>query len=150
MKHVLLCVMLGALVVSVAHATSITIGGGPVSFGFGGVISSPAASGNPYTFTGPAIITVTDGFEVGDRFSVYDGTTLLGDTSVPGSSPAGPECDSYATCIEDPNYSHGTFAIGDGSHDIDIFAISRRPALAKDFLKSIRRSHWCRVLPRPG
>src|SRR5580698_4321652 len=61
----------------------ITEADGWVAFTFGSVGSSVG----PFTFTGPEQINVTDGFEAGDQFAVFDGSTLLGDTSF---VPAGP------------------------------------------------------------
>ena len=62
---------------SVTGDPAITEADGWVSFTFGGV----GSSAGPFTFTGPEQINVTDGFEAGDQFAVYDGLTLLGDTS---------------------------------------------------------------------
>lgn len=92
---------------------------GWVTFFFG-VAGSTAG---PYTFSGAEQINVTDGFLAGDQFAVFDGATLLGDTSsVPTGSGDG--CSAPASCFVDPLYSHGSFLVGGGSHAITIEAIA--------------------------
>jgi hypothetical protein len=81
----------------------------------GGVL----APAGPWTITlsGPATLTVTDVEISGDRFTLFDNGVLLGQTSapVPNASSVG-ECISCA--LADPNYSHGFFPLGPGSHSI--------------------------------
>jgi PEP-CTERM motif len=94
----------------------------------------PSAGGNsffldapPWTFSGPAILVVTDAFIAVDRFQVFDNLVSLGLTSAPsGVTPA--QCDAGPAgdtsnpvfCFQDANYSHGVFALGDGSHSLTI------------------------------
>jgi hypothetical protein len=97
----------------------ITESDGWVEFTFGGV----GTSVGPFTFTGPEQINVTDGFEAGDRFAVFDGATLLGDTSFVPAGP-GDGCSDPATCFTDGLYSVGSFDVGAGSHSITIDTIT--------------------------
>ena len=79
----------------------------------------------------PVVVSVTDVLCTGDRFTLSEGETTLGTTSVPGSST----CDhpgftgDPAVAFTDPAYSKGTFALGAGSHSIDI-VVSTTPYTA--------------------
>lgn len=80
-----------------------------------GVIA-PAA---PWTITlaAPTHLRVTDVEISGDVFTFYDNGGFLGTTSAPvafGSSVG--ECISCA--LADPNYSHGDFLLGAGTHSL--------------------------------
>jgi hypothetical protein len=103
-------------------ATSVTVGGGWLWFltqqGVGGV-----PPGSPYTFTAgaPVLVTVTDIFCIGDRFTISDGSTTLGTTSVPGPLNCSvPDTGDPDVALADPDYSHGRFAVGSGAHSIGI------------------------------
>lgn len=78
----------------------------------------PCADNPPWTFTGRANFTVTDAFDHGDIFQIYDNGVLVGTTSTVAVSP-GPEWDPDI-CLQDPLYSHGVFTLGPGSHSITI------------------------------
>jgi len=76
--------------------------------------------GPPWTFSSSAAtsLIVTDAFESGDRFEIFDFGISLGLTSPPGSPV---DCnDDPIFCLADPNMSHGTFALGAGSHSLTI------------------------------
>lgn len=63
---------------------------------------------------------ITDDFDKGDQFNIYDNGVLIGTTpAVPvvGGSEVGP-----AAAFIDPTYSHGSFNLGAGSHSITIEA----------------------------
>ncbi len=128
-------------------ATAITVGDGWHSFG--SPDNSPYPE-SPFTFTATTavVITVTDVLCPGDRYSISDGSTTLGTTSVPGSSVC-----TYAgytgdpnVAVADPNYSHGAWAVGQGTHSIGIALFSspfpgsggyiRVDALTKDTCKN--------------
>src|SRR5947209_4479062 len=78
----------------------------------------------PYTFSSSLItvLSVTDDFQCGDRFLVFDNGVALGDTSVAAVDPTclevGPD-DAFAS----PAYSHGTFLLPPGAHAITIQVI---------------------------
>ena len=76
---------------------------------------------SPRTFTAPAQgaqLVVSDAFESGDTFYVYDGATFLGATSAPGSPV---DCgDDPVSCLAVPGMSRGTFALGAGDHSITL------------------------------
>lgn len=115
----LTALLAGVLLAPAASAaTPISIGSSWQVFFFNGVGSG--ASGEPYTFFAatPALVQVTDGFQKGDQFSVYDNGVLLGSTSaVPAVSGS---CADPDVCFTDPTYSHGSFAVGAGNHSITI------------------------------
>jgi len=79
----------------------------------------------PWTFTAPAggaTLTVTDAFEAGDRFQVFDFNANLGLTSAPvGSADCG---DDPVPCLADPNISKGLFPLAPGNHSITIYSLS--------------------------
>jgi hypothetical protein len=123
MKRVLF-IAAAILVVSVGVAsadTAVMVGSGWhgfVAFGPG----VPSASPFTFTSTAPVLVTVTDVFCVGDRYTVSDGSTTLGTTSVP--LPFDCNYPNFTgdpdTALADPNYSHGRFAVEAGEHSIGI------------------------------
>jgi PEP-CTERM motif len=75
----------------------------------------------PWTFTGAALLTITDAFESGDRFEVFDFGVSLGLTS---ASAIGTDCgDDPVPCLANAAMSHGSFALGAGQHSITIVAV---------------------------
>jgi hypothetical protein len=115
-------------------ATAITVGDG--WHGFGTPDNSQPYSQSPFTFTaaGAVVVSVTDVLCPGDRYTAsligslgnVEWSTILGTTSVPGSSGC-----SYAgftadpdVAVGDPSYSHGRWAIGKGSHSISVALFS--------------------------
>jgi hypothetical protein len=126
MRRVLL-IAAAILVFSVSAAsaaTTVTVGDGwhafitPAGTGVGGV-----AIESPYTFTAsaPVLVTVTDIFCIGDRFTLSDGATQLGTTSVPGLLNCSvPDTGIPDVALADPDYSHGRFALRSGAHSIGI------------------------------
>lgn len=107
------------ILLPLAHATVLVPGGGPQIFVFGDVGSG--ADGNSYTFSGPSVLTIVDGFLDGDQFSVYDGAVFLGNTSTPLND--GQFCGDYATCLSSTAYSSGSYTFGAGTHSVDIFVL---------------------------
>ena len=73
-----------------------------------------------YTSSSPTDILVTDSFEYGDQFAVYDNGNLLGDTSIPGTGSETSRGDTSWTLP----YSKGVFAGYIGANDIEIEAIA--------------------------
>jgi hypothetical protein len=97
------------------------------------------ASTSPWTFTGPAVVTVLDIGDIGDRFAVCDNTVgtctsastgFLGLTSATSGSgnPCGPVGTLDIACAltktGPTGLSVGTFALGAGSHSISIGIVS--------------------------
>lgn len=80
-------------------------------------------SEGPYTFNAVTSVRldVTDDFDAGDRFEVFDFGASLGLTSTPGSgsfpSGVGPE-----VAFTGSTFSHGSFFLGPGAHSITIAA----------------------------
>jgi hypothetical protein len=80
-------------------------------------------SAPPWTFTGPAIVTLTDLFERGDRFELFDNGLAVGLTSVPvndGTTTCAALGTDIRNCLADPTYSHGVFSLGGGAHSLTI------------------------------
>jgi hypothetical protein len=72
----------------------------------------------PWTFSGPAVLTVQDLFLSVDRFQVFDNNVSLGDTSV---ETAGSDCGGdIGVCSSNVAFSRGVFSLGAGSHSITI------------------------------
>ncbi len=79
------------------------------------------ADAPPWTFlaTGAALLTVTDAFEHGDAFEVYDFGVLIGKT--PAAPPDFISCgNAPEPCLLDPLSSHASFSLGGGPHSITI------------------------------
>jgi len=87
-------------------------------------------AGSPdWTVEGPGSFIVTDAFLAVDQFAIYDFGLLIGQTSLPsGLTPpvclGGLDTTNPAYCVNDPNYSHGAFALGLGEHSITIQQIA--------------------------
>ena len=74
-----------------------------------------------FIFSGAGCLSVTDDFDKGDRFQIYDnGTPLFSTSAVPVVT--GPEVGPDGAYL-DATYSSGSFLIGPGAHDITIEAI---------------------------
>jgi hypothetical protein len=90
-----------------------------------GPLCTPSSAANstfagtpPWTFTGPASLTVTDAFTSGDVFQVFDNNVFVGATS---AATTGTNCGSDpAVCVTNTAISHATFTLGDGAHSITI------------------------------
>jgi hypothetical protein len=107
---------------STAAAAALTAGTWQ-SFGFGGTGST--ATGSPFTFDSAtaAVVTVTDAFCGGDRFTLSDGATPLGTTpAVPITGCPGPNVTDPDLALADPAFSSGRFVVGAGSHSIGVVA----------------------------
>jgi hypothetical protein len=73
----------------------------------------------PWTFSGPAALSVLDLWGSGDRFRVFDNSVELGVTSLPVT---GVQCLGDIGCaLADPtHFSFGAFELGAGNHAITI------------------------------
>jgi hypothetical protein len=111
---------IAAVLASTAAAAALTAGTWQ-SFTFG--VTGSTASGSPFTFTSPttAVVTVTDAFCGGDRFTVSDGATELGTTSaVPVEGCPGTNISDPDLALANSAYSHGHFVVGAGTHSIGV------------------------------
>ena len=120
---VLTCaVVVAGVAATTAGATPITVGAWQPFF-FESTAST--ALGSPFTFTSSnaAVVTVTDAYCRGDRFTVSDGATTLGTTTLVAVDLA---CNTIVSdpdvALTDPGYSSGRFVVGAGSHSVGIFA----------------------------
>lgn len=101
--------------------------GGAATGCFGGCISTtnPVASdalAPPWTFSGPATVTVLDLFVSGDTFELFDNLVSLGVSSLP---TAGGGCGSDIGCaLADPFYSRLVVDLGAGAHSLTITNIA--------------------------
>jgi hypothetical protein len=87
---------------------------------------NPVASqvaGSPWTFSGAAVLTVTDLFLEGDQFQVFDNSVSLGDTSVPLNTGLNPCTNNIGCALANSDYSTGVFDVGGGDHSITIEVI---------------------------
>lgn len=78
----------------------------------------------PWTFSGSAVVTLTDMFQRGDQFALFDNAVLVGPTSVPVNDGT-TTCiaNDIGSCLANPTYSHGVFDLGGGSHSLTIEVI---------------------------
>jgi hypothetical protein len=88
----------------------------------------PASSGTPSDFLGtppwtftsllPAVLLVTDAFEAGDQFEIFDFGVSIGLTSAPSGSV---DCgDDPIPCLATSGVSSGRFLLAAGAHEISI------------------------------
>jgi hypothetical protein len=91
-------------------------GGTPTSFA-----PEPA-----WTFTSfqPVAFTVTDAFQSGDQFEIFDFGVSLGFTSVPAIRPPVSCGSDPVTCLATDGISHGVFALAAGSHALTISSVN--------------------------
>ena len=107
----------------------------------------PSSAGNsmfgdapPWTFTCPASgcwLTVTDAFNLGDQYEVFDNAASIGSTPpVPLPAQSGEQCagaiglaSDPELCVLDPNSSTGMFNLGSGAHSITITRIASDPSV---------------------
>ena len=87
------------------------------------------------TTTGAACVSVTDDFQKGDQFEVFNNLVSIGTTTavaVDGSStPIGPDA-----AFLDPGFSSGSFTVAAGSHSISIKAIANPfPAGGRGYIR---------------
>jgi hypothetical protein len=95
---------------------------GPFCIPSGGTPTQFAPAG-PWTFSSPVAVlfTVTDAFDAGDQFEIFDFGTSLGLTSLPfGTSNCG---DDPVPCLADPSHSSGVFSLVAGNHSITIVPV---------------------------
>lgn len=114
-----------------AQAGPVVIDGGWYGFCFGGTSGDPATvgcqndatgtTGNDFTFTATdnVYLKVTDAFDHGDTFRVFNLVSFLFATPVVGTSPGSVTDPDLA--FADPLYSSGSIVLGPGSYDIRIF-----------------------------
>jgi len=104
-----------------AAADPLVVGGGWHEFLFGGE-GGPWDRSFDFVLPSFGLLTVTDAFLSGDRFSVTDFGGLIGFTDPPGSvgDQIGGDYDGAAA---DPRWSTGSFVLGPGAHSISGFAI---------------------------
>jgi len=77
----------------------------------------------PWTFAGPAIITVLDLFAHGDRFQLFDNALPLGSSSVVLNDGLN-TCDNNIGCaLADVRYSRLVATVGAGAHSLTINVI---------------------------
>ncbi len=100
-----------------ARADTLTLNSWQV-FDFGGV----GTTSGPFTFSGPALLEVTDAFVPGDQFEVFDNGVLLGETSTPTFALI--NVSDPDSAFGNPDFSSGSWALGDGPHSITIETIA--------------------------
>jgi hypothetical protein len=88
--------------------------------GAGGISANPAsliAPAGPWTFSlaSGGTLTVVDGFNSGDQFTMSDFGSTIGITSAPGASSC---FNDITACLANAAMSKGTFALGAGAHSI--------------------------------
>jgi PEP-CTERM motif-containing protein len=126
------CLALVGPIVTPAHASPI-ISNQWYTFGFGATgsalvngtgfvigVAGIAAPDTPWTInlTGPLALIVTDGFQQGDEFQLFDFGVSIGSTSANANDPAHSCSNNEAVCLADPLMSHGIFFLAAGLHSL--------------------------------
>jgi hypothetical protein len=102
----------------------------------------------PWTFTGPATITVLDLFQRGDRFQLFDNAASLGTTSVVVNDGTNP-CDNNIGCaLADTGYSRLVVAVGAGSHSLTLNIIQNATGTTGG--AAVFQASASTVVPEPG
>jgi hypothetical protein len=72
----------------------------------------------------PVLVTVTDAFQSGDQFEIFDFGVSLGITSVPSLRPPVNCGSDPVPCLATNGISHGVFALGAGAHALTIASLN--------------------------
>jgi hypothetical protein len=113
-----------------AGAATLAVDSRWLTFDFGATGSawSDFLTGNPLTFTftltDAAFLNVVDGGLTGDRFEVFNATTSLGLTSLPGDAGQMSVIDDFDTAFADGRWSRATFLLAPGSYEIRGLAVA--------------------------
>jgi len=101
------------------------VDGGWLRFQFGTAVSSNLEGPFTYNSGSTTVLWVTDAFNRGDQFAVFDNAVFLGNTSVPVNDgfDFGNPWDDPGGAESDPTFSHGTFMLAPGNHSITIDVI---------------------------
>jgi len=81
------------------------------------------SSSPPWTFTGPAALTILDLFQKGDRFEGFDNLLTLGQTTVVANTGVNTCGNNIGCALADTGYSRLVNTLGTGSHSLTINVI---------------------------
>jgi hypothetical protein len=118
-----MAVLAAASLVAVStQAGAIVVGDGWHGFGVESEQNSAWDTTFTFTLTSSALLKVTDMAAPGEQFNVYERigagpTTLLGETSTPGTGTAIP-AGQYDTAFASSYMSHGEWTLGPGTYTI--------------------------------
>jgi hypothetical protein len=141
-------------------ATPVTVGGGWHDFTTD-IPGSPSQMPFTYTASGPTLVTITDLFCIlGEHYLVSDNGATLGATSPEQLLGCQEDYAGYTTnpdvALADPNYSHGRFAVGAGSHAITVvfqgqIGISAGAAIRVDAMtaRDCENGGWAEITASP-
>lgn len=103
-----------------AAGSSVTSCGGcaPTSSPLAEQLSTP-----PWTFSGPATLTVLDLFLIGDRFEAFDFGVSLGTTSVVANTGLSPCFGDISCALANLGYSRLVLDLGAGAHSLTMNVI---------------------------
>ena len=96
-----------------SSAQAVTVGSGWQYFSFGGAGSTGTFD---FTTTESALFQITDAYNSGDQFTITIDGVNHGVTSTPAM---GQWEGDYDTAFASPAFSHGSYAIGAGVHEVD-------------------------------
>lgn len=118
MKQAFAAAVLAITSLASASSQAITIeaDGNWYAFSFGGVGSTFSDQPFTFTLTESAVLRVTDAFQSGDQFEVFNFGESLGLTSTPtiGNQVGG----DYDLAFAHSDYSHRAWTLGPGSYSI--------------------------------
>src|SRR4030095_6054183 len=87
-------------------------------------------SSPPWTFTGPAVVTILDLFNKGDRFQLFDFGISIGTTTIVQNTGADTCSNNIGCALGDigiSGYSFGVFGVAGGNHSLTINVIQNAP-----------------------
>jgi hypothetical protein len=84
----------------------------------------------PWTFTGPAFITVLDLFNHGDRFQLFDNAVSLGTTSVIINDAIDTCGNNIGCALADVRYSRLVATVGAGAHSLTLNVIQNASGIS--------------------
>jgi len=90
--------------------------------------ASPVTEGYDFTISVPAILTVTDFANPGDKFKIYDDTTLLATTTpfdgIPFGDGLGESSESFDLALDDPTFDGVQLVLTPASYKLRIEVVS--------------------------
>jgi hypothetical protein len=100
----------------------------PPAFYWSGTLPAPSSSG-PFGYSSeePTCLYVTDAFDPGDRFAVYDSGSLIGTTPAVSIYDLVPEIGNPVLTFADSRFSHATFDMAPGRHEISFTTVAGFP-----------------------
>ncbi len=104
---------------------AIAVGSGWTEFDFGEVGEVNSDGAFNFTSASPTVVSITDSYDCGDEFEIFDNGTSIGRTSQVNGTTCPSPGSAYIygepeTAFTDAAFSKGSFRLGPGSHSVTI------------------------------